>query len=58
MVSSLTFLTHYDNEKNGFLKSLITGNETWIQYDNSEIKEQSKQWMNNARLLPQQTQKM
>lgn len=45
MVSSLTFLTHYDNKKNGFLKSLITGIDTWILYDNPETKKQSKQWM-------------
>lgn len=57
MVTSLTFLTHYDNEKNRFLKSLITNNETWILYDNPESKEQSKQWMHNAHPLPQQAQK-
>uniref|UniRef100_A0A1B6H603 Mos1 transposase HTH domain-containing protein n=1 Tax=Homalodisca liturata TaxID=320908 RepID=A0A1B6H603_9HEMI len=45
MASALTFLTRYDNEKDSFLKSIVTGDETWVLYENPETKEQSKQWM-------------
>lgn len=43
MVSGLTFLTRYDNEKNCFLKSIFAGDKTWILNKNPETKEQTKQ---------------
>ena len=45
MASALTFLTHYHNEGEDFFKFIVTGDETWVLYDNLETKEQSKQWM-------------
>lgn len=48
MASALSFLTRYANEGNVFLKSIVTGDETWVLYDNPETKEQSKQWMHTA----------
>lgn len=45
MASALNFLTRYNDEADIFLKSIVTGDETWVLYDNPETKEQSKQWM-------------
>lgn len=45
MGSALTFLTRYDAEGEDFLKSIVTGDETWVQYDTPETKRQSQQWM-------------
>ena len=49
MASALTFLTRYHNEGEDFFKFIVTGDETWVLYDNPETKEQSKQWMGGQR---------
>ena len=38
MASALTFLTRYHNEGEDFLKFIVTGDETWVLYDNPETK--------------------
>jgi len=43
MFSALTFLDRYATEEEDFLKSVVTGDETWIQYDIPETKRQSQQ---------------
>lgn len=45
MASALSFLERYHNERKDFLKSIVTGDETWIKYDTPETKRQSQQWM-------------
>uniref|UniRef100_A0A2S2QK27 Histone-lysine N-methyltransferase SETMAR n=1 Tax=Sipha flava TaxID=143950 RepID=A0A2S2QK27_9HEMI len=45
MTSALTFLERYHNEGEDFLKSIVTGDETWILHDTPETKQQSQQWM-------------
>jgi len=48
MAAALTFLDRYSTEGEGFLKSIVTGDETWILYDTPETKDQSKQWMHTS----------
>ena len=43
--SALTFLQHYWEERDEFLDSIVAGDETWVQFMNTDTKEQSKQWM-------------
>lgn len=45
MGAALTFLQRYHDEGEDFLNKIVTGDETWIHYENEETKEQSKQWM-------------
>lgn len=47
MASALEFLERYHDEGDNFLKSIVTGDETWIQYDTPETKRQSQQWMHS-----------
>ncbi|XP_046407890.1 histone-lysine N-methyltransferase SETMAR-like [Ischnura elegans] len=47
MASALEFLERYHDEGGNFLKSIVTGDETWIQYDTPETKRQSQQWMHS-----------
>jgi transposase len=44
MGSALTFLKRYWEEGGEFLDRIVTGVETWVQFVNTEKKEQSKQW--------------
>lgn len=55
-VDALTFLIRYDSKKNGVLQSIVTGDETWILYVNTEIKEQSMQCMHTR--FPSKPKKM
>jgi histone-lysine N-methyltransferase SETMAR len=48
MASALSFLTRFNDEGGDFLKSIVTGDETWVLYDTPETKEQSKQWMHTS----------
>lgn len=48
MVAALIFLTHCNKEGGNVLKSILTGDETWVLNENSETKELSKQWMHTA----------
>jgi hypothetical protein len=47
MASALTFLEKYHKDGDEFLNHIVgvTGNEIWVSFINTEIKEQSKQWM-------------
>lgn len=38
------FLTRYDEEGDGFLSQIITGDETWISHITPESKQQSMEW--------------
>jgi histone-lysine N-methyltransferase SETMAR len=44
--SALTFLQCYWEEGAEFLDRIVNSDETWVQFVNAEMKEQSKQWMN------------
>jgi len=44
MGSALKFITRYAQEGDGFLDSIVTGNETWGFHHTSEPKQQSLQW--------------
>lgn len=44
MAAALEFLDRYITGED-FLKSIVTGDETWVQYDTPETKRQSQQWM-------------
>lgn len=48
MGAALTFLDRYATEGAEFLKSIVTGDETWIQYDTPETKRQSQEWMHSS----------
>lgn len=43
MAMALIFLACYADEGEEFLKSFVTGGETWILHANLELKEESKQ---------------
>lgn len=43
--SAESFLSRYREEGEKFLDKIVTGDETWIPFVNSETKEASKQWM-------------
>jgi len=40
MVSALKFLRRYAQEGDGFLDSIVTGDETWVFHHTSESKQQ------------------
>ena len=44
MGATLEFLDRY-NTDGDFLKSIVTGDETWILYDMPKRKQQSQQWI-------------
>ena len=44
MGASLECLQRYHEKGQGFLDKIVTEYETWVQYENVETKEQSKQW--------------
>lgn len=50
MGAALEFLQHYHEKGKGFLDKIVTGDETWVQYENVEMKEQSKQWKHSESL--------
>ena len=43
--SAKSFLSRYEGEGEKFLDKIVTGDETWIPFVNSEAKAASKQWM-------------
>lgn len=43
MAATLAFLNHYNSDEKDFLKSIVTGDETWIQYDTPKTKHLSQQ---------------
>ena len=45
MESAKSFLSHHEEEGEEFLDKIVTGDETWIPFVNSETKAASKQWM-------------
>ncbi|KFM74683.1 hypothetical protein X975_23290, partial [Stegodyphus mimosarum] len=45
MAAALEFLDRYNTDGENFLKSIVTGDETWVRYDTPETKRQSQQWM-------------
>ncbi|KAJ8891596.1 hypothetical protein PR048_004124 [Dryococelus australis] len=45
MTSALTFLLRYADTGEEFLNQIVTGDETWIHFDNEETKLQSQQWI-------------
>ncbi|XP_035233307.1 uncharacterized protein LOC118205125 [Stegodyphus dumicola] len=45
MVAAFEFLDRYDSDGEEFLKSIVTDDETWVQYDTPETKRQSQLWM-------------
>jgi hypothetical protein len=44
MGSALKFLTHYAQEEDEFLNSIVTGDETWGFHHMPESKQKSLQW--------------
>ena len=42
--AALEFLQRYQKKGQGFLDKTVMGDETWVQYEDVETKEQSKQW--------------
>jgi hypothetical protein len=44
MGSVLKFITHYTQEEDEFLDSIVTGDETWVFHRTPESKQQSLQW--------------
>uniref|UniRef100_A0A1B6ITX5 Tc1-like transposase DDE domain-containing protein n=1 Tax=Homalodisca liturata TaxID=320908 RepID=A0A1B6ITX5_9HEMI len=44
MGSALTFLSRYHEEGEEFLSQIVTGDETWVSYVNTEQKRQSMEW--------------
>lgn len=40
MGTALTFLQHYHVEEEDFLNKIVTGDETWVNFENEETKEQ------------------
>ena len=40
MISALKFLTRYAQERDEFLDSIVTGDETWVFHHSSESKQQ------------------
>ncbi|XP_035211475.1 histone-lysine N-methyltransferase SETMAR-like [Stegodyphus dumicola] len=42
--SSHEFLRRYGDEKNNFLDSIVTGDETWAFHFTPETKQQSREW--------------
>jgi hypothetical protein len=44
MGSALKFLTHYAQEGDEFLDSIVTGDETWVFHHTSGSTQQSLQW--------------
>jgi len=44
--SALKFLSHYAQEGDEFLDSIVTGDETWVFHHTPESKQQSLQWRN------------
>ena len=44
MGSVLRFLTRYTQERDEFLDSIVTGDETWVFHHTPESKQQSLQW--------------
>lgn len=44
MSSAIDFLFRYDLEGEEFLNRIVTGDETWVSYVNTETKQQSMQW--------------
>ncbi|XP_035231708.1 histone-lysine N-methyltransferase SETMAR-like [Stegodyphus dumicola] len=45
MVVAFEFLDRYNTDGEEVLKSIVTGDETWVQYDTPETKRQSQLWM-------------
>ncbi|KFM65929.1 Histone-lysine N-methyltransferase SETMAR, partial [Stegodyphus mimosarum] len=45
MAAALEFLDNCNTDGEDFFKSIVTGEETWVQYDTSKAKQQSQQWM-------------
>lgn len=45
MASALDFLDRYHKDGEDLLESIVTGDETWVQYYTPETKRQSQQWM-------------
>ncbi|XP_063215963.1 histone-lysine N-methyltransferase SETMAR-like [Bacillus rossius redtenbacheri] len=45
MASALSFLLRYADDGEHFLTQIVTGDETWIHFDNEETKLQSQQWI-------------
>ena len=46
-MDSKTFLRRYEKEGDDFLNRIITTDETWLFYYDSETKQQSSQWKSN-----------
>lgn len=44
MGAALYFLHHYHNKGQDLLNKIVIGDETWVQYQNVEMKDESKQW--------------
>ncbi|XP_035228430.1 histone-lysine N-methyltransferase SETMAR-like [Stegodyphus dumicola] len=45
IVAAFEFLDCYNTDGEEFLKSIVTDDETWVQYDTPETKRQSQLWM-------------
>ncbi|XP_035211908.1 uncharacterized protein LOC118186003 [Stegodyphus dumicola] len=45
MAAAVEFLDHYNTGGEDVLKSIVTGDETWVQYDTPKTKRQSQLWM-------------
>ncbi|XP_035219901.1 uncharacterized protein LOC118192980 [Stegodyphus dumicola] len=45
MVVAFEFLDRYNTDGEEVLKSIVTGDETWVQYDTPETKRQPQLWM-------------
>ena len=53
MDSAHEFLHRYGDEKDNFLDSILTGNETWAYHFKPEMKQQLRQWLNSSSPKPQ-----
>jgi hypothetical protein len=43
MASALTFLERYHKDGDEFLNNIVTGDKTWVSFQNFEIKQQPRQ---------------
>ena len=50
--SSREFLRRYADEKDNFLNSIVTGDETWAYHFTPETKQQSRQWRHSSSPKP------
>jgi hypothetical protein len=45
-------LKHFEAEGEGFLGRIVTGDETWVHYNQLETKKASKEWCNTSSPKP------